>query len=43
VAKGGKRVNIVQILCAYVCKCINDTIETIPGMEEGDKGEKWRK
>jgi hypothetical protein len=35
VEKRGKGVNIVQILCTYVCKCINDTIKTIPGMEGG--------
>jgi hypothetical protein len=38
VGKGHWRVNIVQILCTYVCKMI--PVETIPGMEGGgDKGE----
>jgi hypothetical protein len=38
VGKWYKRVNLGQILCTYVCKCKNETVETIPGMgEEGIK------
>jgi hypothetical protein len=32
----------MQILCAHVCKWKDDTVETIPGMEAGNKGEWWR-
>jgi hypothetical protein len=37
--KGCRRVNMVQILCAHVCKCKNDTLKLFQEWGEEDKGE----
>jgi hypothetical protein len=34
--------NMVQILSAHICKWKNDTAETIPGTEGGNKGERGK-
>jgi hypothetical protein len=39
VGKGCRRMNMVEILYTRVCKQINETIETLPGMGKRDKGE----
>jgi hypothetical protein len=36
--KGYRRVNTMQILYIHICKCKNDTCETIPGIGIGGEG-----
>jgi hypothetical protein len=41
--EGGKRMNTVQIIYTYVCKCKNDTcLNYSRNQGRGDEGEQWR-
>jgi hypothetical protein len=39
VGKGGRRMNMVQIMCTHVCKAKMLPVETIPGVRRGSMGD----
>jgi hypothetical protein len=38
---GGWRMNMVQITYAHVCKCKNDSCETVPGIRREGMKQQW--